>query len=68
MGLQMMHRALPWLATFAVLASGCTMPERFNDAGSDEMGSVEYMTLIPDDELRNLAPDPDEFADMTVGG
>ena len=68
MNLQVMHQALPWLAAVAVLTCGCTMPDRFNDAGSDDAASVEYMTLIPDDELRKQAPDPGEFADMMVDG
>ena len=67
-GLPVKQQALPWLAAVAVLTSGCAMPDRYNDAGSDEAGSVEYMMLIPDDELRSRAPDPDEFADMTVDG
>ena len=64
----MMHQALPWLAVFAVLTSGCAMPDRFNVAGTDEAESSGYMTLIPDDELRSRAPDPDEFADVKVDG
>ena len=67
MGWRAMHRALPWLATLALLASGCEMPDRFRDAGADGAESLEYPTLIPDEELRSLAPDPDEHADLTVG-
>lgn len=68
MGLKVMHQALPWLATLALLTAGCTMPDRFDDAAGDEAESMEYMTLIPDDELRSRAPDPDEFADVKVDG
>ena len=67
LGWRAMHRALPWLAALAFLASGCEMPDRFRDAGADGAESLEYPTLIPDEELRSLAPDPDKHADLTVG-
>ena len=63
-----MHQAFPWLAALAVLVTGCAMPDRFDDADGNEAESVEYMTLIPDDELRNRAPDPDEIANVNVDG
>ena len=50
------------------MTSGWAMPDRFNVAGTDEAESSGYMTLIPDDELRSRAPDPDEFADVKVDG
>ncbi len=68
MGLKVMHQALPWLAALAVLTAGCAMPDRFDDAGGDEVESMEYMTLIPDEELRNRAPDPEEIANVNVEG
>ena len=61
-----MHRELPWLAALALLVSGCEMPDRFRDAGADGAESLEYPTLIPDEELRSLVPDPDEHADLTL--
>ena len=63
-----MHQAFPWLAALAVLTAGCAMPDRFDDADGNEAESVEYMTLIPDEELRSRAPDPDEIANVNVDG
>ena len=68
MGLQVMRQALPLLAAFALLIAGCAMPDRFDDAGGDEAETVGYMPLIPDGELRNRAPDPDEFAEAEMDG
>ena len=56
-----MYKNFLKLAALAFLTSACAMPGGFNDSENTDPDFPEALTLVPDQELRNRAPQPDEY-------